>query len=239
MRRFVPILGVPLILFLATCREVPAAPSGDERIHAPSDMRDSARRLDNFYLGAGLSGAFFFNGAFTDTGTTEIAPVVDFQFGYRSHFSRRLGGRLGGLLRIAPGPHFHQLGPDSVVEGGHAYLRRIDGDGYLLTGVQLRGQIIFGPFHRFALEPGLALGYNWNFPGTVKPYEGTRSITPVSRFSTVAVILGASLYLGSRDQWNPTGFISVGGMPGSAGGVDIEGGAGLTFATTFFQGVAR
>jgi hypothetical protein len=94
-------------------------------------------------------------------------------------------------------------------------------------------QMILGPFGRFAIEPGFFYGYGWHTARTIRMgNDGVNDVSynPRPRFSVAGMMLGTSLFLGSRDQFCPTGQLSFGKALGTADAAVFTAGLGFTFA---------
>ncbi len=226
-------LAAAVLAVFAVVPATASGPQGESRLGRSlriSAERDSARRMDNLYLGVGTSLALFTSDPGADTGYMDLDICFDLLFGYRRHFTPQLGLRLGTLLRIGPQPdriitppsHLDSLGRPDTDEG--------QAEGGIFLGVQARAQAILGPFGRFTLEPGLAVGYDRISARTIKWFDQASAQLPTQQFATVAAVLGASMFLGPSDQINPTAFISVGRRSGSAFGTNVEGGVGIALA---------
>jgi hypothetical protein len=203
-----------------------------ERRAAINVSRDSARRLDNFYLGAGLVRAQYSAYSGSDTEMTESSSPLGIWFGYRTHFARFLGLRTGGLV------HF---GSTQVVRGEEdpvlfSTLSSYpdEGSNGMTFEIDASAQAILGPFGRFSVEPGVYYGFGWHtaksIPLTYGYGSGSQVYQPRPRFSVAGMMLGASLFFGNRDQFNLMGTLSVGKALGSADATVSSAGLGFCFA---------
>jgi hypothetical protein len=202
-------------------------------IHA---SRDSARRLDNFYFGAGLVRSQYEAFSGSDSEVTESSAPLGIWFGYRTHFARFLGLRAGGLA------HF---GSTEVTRGEEDPVLFATLSSYPVAGskgmtgeIDASAQAILGPFGRFTVEPGVYYGFGWHTATSI-PLDSdygygygypNRTYEPRPRFSVAGMMLGASLLFGSRDQYNLVGMLSVGKALGSADATVSSTGLGFTFA---------
>jgi hypothetical protein len=192
--------------------------------------RDSARRLDNFYLGAGLASSQYAAHSGTDSEFTETSSPMGIWFGYRTHFARMLGLRVGGLAHF--GSTEVERGSVDPIFPSSSYGYQASGSRGMTFEIDASAQAILGPFGRFTLEPGFFYGFGWH---TAKYIEldngfGNPRYEPRPRFSVAGWMLGASLLFGSRDQFSPTGQLAFGKALGSADAAVFTMGLGFTFA---------
>lgn len=202
-------------------------------IHA---SRDSARRLDNFYFGAGLVRSQYEAFAGSDSVVTESSAPLGIWFGYRTHFARFLGFRAGGLAHFGSTEVTH--GEEDPVLFGTLSTYPVAGSKGMTGEIDASAQAILGPFGRFAVEPGVYYGFGWHTAKSIR-LDGEygygygypqRTYEPRPRFSVAGVMLGASLFFGSRDQYNLIGSLSAGKALGSADATVSSAGIGFNFA---------
>lgn len=198
-----------------------------QRRLAQNAVRDSARRRDNLILGAGLSLQNIAYGWSDDTSDTETAPSLGLMLGYRNHIARKLGFKTAlyyhtGMTTVN---REYPYGPY-----GYSY-RHSDGSKGTTSGFEAMGQAVLGPLGRFAIEPGIAYGLGWHSAKAIS-LSGymNDTYTPKPRFSTLAAVLGASLYLGAQDQINPSGWVSVGKVLGEDDAAVFQLNLGFTVA---------
>jgi hypothetical protein len=209
-----------------------------ERIVAIRASRDSARRLDNFYIGVGLVRSQYEAFSGSDSEVTESSAPFGIWFGYRTHFARFMGLRAGGLA------HF---GSTEVARGEEDPVLFASLSSYPTAGsrgmtgeIDASAQAILGPFGRFTVEPGVYYGFGWHTAKSI-PLDadygynygygnGPGTYEPRPRFSVAGMMLGASLSFGNRDQYNLMGQLSVGKALGTAHATVSSTGLGFSFA---------
>lgn len=197
-----------------------------ERRAAARALRDSARRADNFYVGAGFATTETSVYAGSDSEVTEQAGPLALWFGYRTHFLPMIGMRTGGFL------HFGTTEADRDVRGSSGwYGYQSHGSAGMTWEIDAQAQAIFGPFGRFTLEPGVFYGFGWHTADSIGFGDaGAGTYAPRPRFSVAGGMLGASLFFGSQDQFCPTGFLALSKMLGSADAMSFTAGIGFTVA---------
>lgn len=147
--------------------------------------------------------------------------------GYRNHISRKLGFKTA---------LYYHTGMTTVsrdypyVDSGY-WRYQSHGSKGTTSGFEAMGQVVLGPLGRFAIEPGIAYGLGWHSAKAISlSGNGGDTYTPKPRFSTLAGVVGASLYLGAHDQINPSGWISVGKVLGEEDAVVFQLNIGFTVA---------
>lgn len=192
--------------------------------------RDSCRRLDNFYVGAGLVSSQYTAFAGSDSEATETSAPIGIWFGYRMHFARTFGYRIGGLAHFGP-TEVERNRPDPYYPmNGYGY--HASGSRGMTGEIDASAQMILGPFGRFAIEPGVFYGFGWHTAKSIPLDDGYAGLSyePRPRYSVAGGMLGISLFLGNRDQFCPTGLLSLGKALGSADAMVFTAGLGFTFA---------
>lgn len=192
--------------------------------------RDSARRLDNIYIGSASSFALLGFDLDRDTSTLEFAPSQGLLFGYRTHLGRLYGFKTGLQYRVGP-TLVTRSWPDTV--GFPFDNNSADGASGATQALDAQAQLILGPVLHVVAEPGIAYGFGWHTASRIMldNADGNRMrYEPARRYTTLSATMGFTLYLGARDQINPTWGITVGKVLGERFGLNYQGGAGFVYA---------
>ena len=98
------------------------------------------------------------------------------------------------------------------------------------SGIQDRPEIPNGVHYR---EPGILYGWGWHTASRILLGEGTPQeevFRPARCFSAISGTLGVTLYLGGRDQINPTWGLALGKVLGESAGINYQVWAGFQYA---------
>jgi hypothetical protein len=202
---------------------------------ASAAARDSCRQRHHLLLGAKMGAASIqHNGPVFDTLELDFAAGI--LTAYRTHFAPKLGIKIGSefllgqteqLLLVHESlweKHLGDANPDSA-----RYYQGEVGETGVTFLIGPSAQLVIGPFGRFNIEPGAA--FTWVVHTADKMEFATKRSYPLQKdWSFVEGILGASLYLGSRDQLEIAGAVRVGISPSRPEMISTRINAGVGYA---------
>jgi hypothetical protein len=195
--------------------------------------RDGARRENNLMVGIAPSMNLFFHEADSNPHIDETAPCLGVNVAYRTHFFPKLGVKAGSQIFMGTST-VSSVHDTTYSEYGARYsdLRSSSGDIGTVYGFNTSVQGILGPFGRFALEPGVGLTWGGQSTDSValSGEAGSSTYVPQGHFSYLNGILGASLFLGHRDQFNISPAVIVGFAQGTRDSFQVQFNLALTYA---------
>jgi hypothetical protein len=205
---------------------------------ASAGDRDSCRQRHHLLIGAKLGFASIqHDGPIFDT--LELDAAGGILAAYRTHFAPKLGIKIGTELLLGQTEqillvheslwekHQGDANPDSA-----EYYQREVGETGVTFLIGPSAQLVIGPFGRFNIEPGA--GFTWVVHTADNMEFATKRSYPLQKdWSFLEGILGASLYLGRRDQFEITGAIRVGMSPARPEMISTRINAGFGYAFDF------
>ncbi|HKP94113.1 MAG TPA: hypothetical protein VJ385_00010 [Fibrobacteria bacterium] len=197
---------------------------------ARREMRDAARREDNIVIGIAPSYIGITHDAGGDPRVEEALPVLGVTAAYRTHFKPKLGIKAGS--QFFTGTSEVTWIDRSANPYDYGYPEESRGSRGSTYGINTSVQLILGPFGRFAIEPGAGITWGGRSADTVVLSGGAGDILyrQESHYSFYNGVLGASLFLGSRDQMNISPALIVGFSPARRDDVQFQFTLGLTYA---------
>jgi hypothetical protein len=207
---------------------------------ASAAERDSCRQRHHLLIGAKMGFVSVQdNGPLFDTLELDAAGGV--LAAYRIHFAPKLGIKIGSEFLLGQTEqillvhesvyeeHQDDANPDSA-----GYYEREVGESGVTFLIGPSAQLVIGPFGRFNIEPGAAFTWVRHSAKTMEfGTKGGRGYPLQKDWSFVEGILGASLYLGRRDQFEITGAVRVGVSPARPEMISTRMNAGFGYAYDF------
>ena len=181
---------------------------------ARNAVRDSARRENNILIGIAPSVDLIRQDPGGEPRIEENASCLGFTVGYRTHFLPVLGLK-AGTQYFRGSTHAAWTNGPPIGDNYYAYETTSEGSQGTTYGFNTTIQAIFGPFGRLTLEPGAGMTWGAHTADSVllTGEAGNRMQPLVSHFAFYDGILAASLYFGSRDQYDISPSILFGFSP--------------------------